>query len=214
MIQDNRSSKGFTLLEILVALLIFSILSMILASALRNVINADLGTAKSAYRLRELQMALLMLERDITQTVDRPILNTTGDKDPAFIGTPRYFTLTHTGFANPTSEWRHSSLERTQYAWSDGVLWRKTWVQLDQPPQSSPAIRPLLEGAMDATFQYLDREGHFQNNWPPSEGQENPLPRAIKISITIPNWGKLSQLYVIYAQPNPNEVEPSQPFDR
>lgn len=191
--------NGFTLLEILIALFIFTILSMILVNALHNVINISATTEKNAERLRNLQFALLTMSRDIEQTVNRPVLNTAGTEEEAFIGTPRYFTFTHMGFANPTGELARSSLQRTQYAWNQGVLWRKTWTELDQAPQSLPHARELLE-ITDANFKYLDHKGRFQNNWPPSEGREDPLPLAVSIHLVIPNWGRLSQLYVISAQ--------------
>jgi general secretion pathway protein J len=205
---NKKSVSGFTLLEILIALFIFTILSIVLVGALHTVINADSGTEKNAYRLRDLQMVFLTMGRNIEQTVNRPILNAAGEQDEAFVGSPRNFTFTHTGFSNPTGKLVHSSLERTQYGWSEGVLWRKTWAELDQAPQALPHSRALLSGVLDANFQYLDKDGHFQNNWPPTGGREDPLPRAVKIYLSIKQWGKISQLYVIYAQPTAGPVQP------
>lgn len=207
----NKNHAGFTLLEILIALFIFTVLSMILVGALHSVMNADAGTAKNAQRLRNLQLALVIMSREIEQTVNRPILNTSGSQEPAFIGTPRIFKFTHTGFANPTGELMRSSLQRTEYLWSEGILWRKTWPVLDQAHQSLPMTRPLLGEVTDASFQYLDDNGRFQKNWPPPEGQENPLPRAVRVNLTISNWGKMSQLYVVSAEATDVPQEPPKP---
>lgn len=204
-----RNSKGFTLLEILIALFIFTILSMILVGALHTVINADSVTAKNAERLRQLQMALLIMSRDIEQTVNRPVLIASGEEEAAFIGSPRSFNFTHTGLAVPTiARVKRSALQRTQYSYHSGSLWRKTWLALDQAPQSQPRVRNLYTGITEASFQYLDKDGLFQNNWPPEEGQENALPRAVLIHLTMTQWGKMDQLYVISAS---NEFKQNPP---
>ena len=197
---DKQS--GFTLLEILIALFIFSILSLILAAALRNVIDVTAGTARSADRLRTTQIALLMMSRDIEQAVNRPVLDAAGKEEAAFIGKPTSFTLTRAGFANPTGLALQSSLQRTGYYWNEEALWRNTWAVLDRSPASSAHARHLLANVTAAQFQYLDKDGHFHNEWPVEGQNKQPLPRAIRIHLTISQWGKLSQLYVISAQPS------------
>src|SRR5947209_8116839 len=89
----RKNQQGFTLLELLIALFIFTIISMMLASALHTVIKAQSGSDKNALLLRELQVALLMMSRDVEQTVNRPVLDTTGKEERAFIGTPTSFTF-------------------------------------------------------------------------------------------------------------------------
>src|SRR3990167_9644363 len=89
------SASGFTLLEILIALFIFTLVSMMLMSALHHIINIQSGTEQNAERLRNLQLTLLKVSRDVEQIVNRPILNTAGKEEYAFIGTVREFEFTH-----------------------------------------------------------------------------------------------------------------------
>ena len=123
---DIKSIRGFTLLEILIALFIFSIISLMLVVALRTVINAQSGTEGKAEHLRTLQMALLIMSRDIEQAVDRPIVNANGKEEAAFIGKPTSFQFTHGGFANPYGSLAHSTLQRTGYSWDKNILSRLT----------------------------------------------------------------------------------------
>lgn len=198
----NNQQTGFTLLEILIALFIFTILSLILSAALRNVIDVSAGTARSAERLRTTQIAMLMMSRDIEQAVNRPVLDANGKEESAFIGKPISFTLTRTGFANPTGVALQSSLQRIGYYWSEESLWRNTWPVLDRAPASRAHARRLLTDVTAVSFQYLDKDGHFHNEWPAEGQSKEPLPRAIRINLTISQWGKLSQLYVIPVQPS------------
>lgn len=197
----KNKAQGFTLLEILIALFIFTILSTLLIGALHSVIGALSGTEKHAERLRNLQLVLLVLSRDIEQTVDRPVMSASGQLDKAFIGTRHDFIFTHLGNADPTGTMARSALQRTQYVFNEGKIWRKTWPVLDQAPQTKANLRPLLADLISVHFQYLDNENHFHHQWPP-EGSKLTLPQAVKITLRLTDWGSLSQLYVIPAKSN------------
>jgi general secretion pathway protein J len=211
-LDSGRMKKnGFTLLEILIALFIFTILSTMLVGALHSVINAQSGSEINAERLRQLQISLLVMSRDVEQTVNRPVVTAAGKEEAAFIGTPREFIFTHTGFANPTGTVTRSTLQRTRYGGDDNSLWRMSWSALDQAPQSQPHSRRLLTGVASVSFQYLDRDGRFHDNWPVEGEASQPLPRAVRVYLTISQWGKLSQLYVISAQARKtNQAPPAQ----
>lgn len=202
MLKIKRESVGFTLLEILIALFIFSIVSLILAGALRRVIDAETRTALHAERLSKLQMALLLLSRDVEQTVNRPVMLASGRSDKEFIGLPTAFTFTHAGLADTAGTVTRSGLQRTRYEWHDGALWRMTWHVLDQAPSSQPYARRLLDDVTSARFEYLDKDGHFHGRWPVEGRSSEILPRAVRIYLTIADWGTISQLYVIAAQAN------------
>lgn len=192
--------QGFTLLEVLIALFVFTILSTILVGALHSVMNAVSGTEAKAEKLRNLQIALIMLSRDVEQTINRPILDSNGGEELAFRGSPRSFTFTHTGYANPVGSVSKSSLQRTQYFWDEDKLLRATWDVLDQAPKSQARTRAILEQVTNANFQYLDEAGRFNNNWPPDGEGNEAIPRAVKINLTLSHWGKISQIYAISAQ--------------
>ena len=201
--------SGFTLLEILIALFIFTILSLILGTALRNVINVQFATEKKAERLSDLQMALLMMSRDIEQTVNRSVMSATAQEEPALQGDMQGFNFTHTGFANPLGTLNRSVLSRTAYHWSGDILTRTTWAVLDLAPDTQSHSRALLSHVLNARFDYLDQEGHFHSQWPLEEGQsQQALPKAIKLELTLAQWGKISQIYVISAQ---NSKQPPPP---
>lgn len=189
----NRWQRGFTLIEILVALFIFTLLSMLMLGGLRTVINAQSGSERNSAQLRKMQMVLLMLSRDIEQIVNRPILDATGQEEAAFIGTIHSMQFTHAGFANATG----SSLQRTGYKFNHEALQRLTWPVLDQAPESMPHTRTLLTDVTFAEFQYLDSMGSYHNTWPADDLTKEVLPRGVKISMKMAYWGELNQLYLI-----------------
>jgi general secretion pathway protein J len=201
MRNNNRFlSKGFTLLEILIALFIFSIVSMIMVSALHTVFNSQSITAKHAAALTKLQIAFLLMSRDLEQTINRPVTNAKGLVENAFIGTPNTVTFTHAGFTNPLSSMVSSTLQRTQYSFNNAQLIRSIWPVLDQTQKTLPDHRILLHNITALRFEYLDNQGKFQNNWPQPNQKQAIFPRAVRVIITLKNKGTLSQLYLIPAQ--------------
>ena len=70
---------GFTLLELLVAVAVFAILSAMAYGGLSNVIDNSRQTEASMERLQQVQLAMLKLSRDFTQLVQRKIRDEYGN---------------------------------------------------------------------------------------------------------------------------------------
>ncbi len=193
-------NKGFTLIEILIALFVFTILSLILAGGLRSVINTHAGTEKKAERLHDLQISLLMISRDLEQAVDRPVVNASGKEDAAFIGDKQHFTLTRIGAARTPNSSRTSYLQRVDISWNEDSLWRRTADAIDQTEKSKWLERRLLNEVQRVDFYYLDKDGKFHQGWPLENATDQALPRAVRVDLTLSKWGSISQLYVIPVQ--------------
>lgn len=203
----KNKNEGFTLLEILIALFIFTILSILMAQGLRTVINANASVQHNAERLRQMQMALLILSRDIEQAIDRPVINASGKEEMAFLGEPKQFIFTHVGVANSDGLHHQSSLQRTKYYVDQHTLWRATYRALDAAPDTAPHIRQLLPNIDEASFQYLDDAGKFYDQWPVEGGSAQSLPRAVRLHLSISQWGQINQLYVIHANPSKTPLQ-------
>ncbi|NJN45980.1 MAG: type II secretion system minor pseudopilin GspJ [Candidatus Competibacteraceae bacterium] len=80
-----RRQAGFTLLELLVALAVFAILSVMAYGGLRSVLFAEAAIEAEAQRLAQVQMAFHLLEQDITQIVSRSIRDEFGQQQAALL---------------------------------------------------------------------------------------------------------------------------------
>ena len=196
-----NTQHGFTLLEILIALFIFAILAALMANALQTMMRAMSGVERQAGQLRQLQFALLVLSRDIEQAVNRPIRNAGGQEELAFIGTHDTVTFTHMGTAHDADGVAKSAMQRVQYMFANGELSRLIWPVLDRAPATLSQRRLLLEKLDEVRFEYLGEDNKFYSSWPLTSKPSVPLPLAIRVFVSIPSWGKMSQLYVIPTQP-------------
>jgi general secretion pathway protein J len=194
-----HNKVGFTLLEILIALFIFTIVSVIMMTTLHMVLTSQSATEKKSMRLTQLQTALILISSDLEQTVDRPIM-TSKDTMESFIGTQNSVSFTHTGLANPMGELQRATLQRTEYILNKTELIRVTWPVLDQTSKTQSDQRTLLTNVQDLFFEYLDDQGRFKNNWPISDNNESLLPKAVRMTLKMSDWGTLTQLYILPAQ--------------
>lgn len=192
-----RPQHGFTLLEILVALFIFLIVALMASQGLHTVLTTKEITEKNASRLAQLQIAMLLLERDITQAIDRPILDAVGQKQPALKGDKNYLELTHAGFANPFGIQQRSTLQRVRYQFDNGKLMRITWDVLDRIPATQPVSRTLIDNIRSLQWRFIDDGQNYYDSWPASEQAKTQLPKGIEIRISLKNQGNLLRLFFI-----------------
>lgn len=190
---------GFTLLEILIAMFIFTITSIILTGTLHKILNNQARIEQRAQAFSKLQFSLLLLSRDISQAVRRPILDKDNSEQPAFWGTSSEMTFTHAGLSNPSYQLTRSTLERTRYLLKDNMLIRESWATLDQPPDTEPTQRILLKNVSQLQITYFDPQNHASDQWPAKNTAPTAPPHAVRIVVTT-SLGNIEQTYLIPEQ--------------
>ena len=124
--------RGFTLLELLVAVAIFALLGVGSYRLLASTISTRDAAKTHDNALMQLQRALTVINRDLAQTVSRPIRDEYGDSVAAVVLKMNSLELTRIGVPNPLKQVR-SDLQRVNYSLNTkGELVRSTWQQLDR----------------------------------------------------------------------------------
>lgn len=189
-------AKGFTLAEVLVALFVFALVSVMLSTGLHSMLTGEAVTRRHTLSLSNLQMAYLHLDRDIRQAVDRPVREMDGSL-AGLTGTAHSLTLVHGGMANPGGMLMRPTLQRVRYTFPrNQQLMREVWALPDQTARPGPG-RILLPRISHPAFAYLDQAGTLHNRWPPEMKKTLPLPRAIRLTLDTPETGPLTQWYSI-----------------
>ncbi len=108
----NSTTRGFTLLELLVALAVFAIMATAAYSGLRSVLFTRAAVEEQNRRLADVQLAVFRLAQDIEQATPRGIRDEYGDPEPALRGgdlLDDVLILTRTGWDNPLGQSRATS---------------------------------------------------------------------------------------------------------
>lgn len=194
---------GFTLIEIIVVVLVFSIMSVMAYGGLRTVLDTRRGIETSMQRTAELQRAFLRLRNDFQNLRDRPARDSFGDPQaPLTMDREGELTLIRGGWRTPLHSAR-SSLERVRYELKDGALRRATWKAVDLPQQVEPADLSLLKGVEEVRWRFLGSDREWREEWPadaqssfdPGASTAAPPPLAVELTLVTKDWGEMRFLF-------------------
>ncbi|OGT54721.1 MAG: type II secretion system protein GspJ [Gammaproteobacteria bacterium RIFCSPHIGHO2_12_FULL_41_15] len=198
MKKTNQPQSGFTLIEILIALAIFAIIGIICATAIRHMVDMHDRISKVNQRLAEVQIALVLMQRDMQEMIDRPVLDANAHSIASILLGGNSLTFTNSSNIDLTELSSHSNLQRISYQLAGSQLVRQVWPVLDQPDTPSPPIQqPLLTGITQLNFQLVDNKGRPQSVWPPPDTpatEGTPMPRAVIMTLTLTDWGSIQKV--------------------
>ncbi len=205
-IVPSAKQRGFTLLELLIASIIFAIMAIMAYGGLANVLDNSKSSQDALKRLQQIQQSVSVLNRDFSQIIQRGIRDEYGNKQSYLIAGNNIDNLiefTRGGRVNPANLLR-SSLLRVAYRFDDEKLVRLQWPQLDRAQGIEPKQTTLIDNIENITMRFLDENGEWQEQWPPlntGSGSTPDLasikPTAIEIVLQLKDWGDIRRLYAM-----------------
>lgn len=188
--------SGFTLVEAMVALALFALVTTAGAAVLSMSIDNRLAVRAASERTAALHRTRSLLKADLGQVVTRrtrdrngepqalPLTGSTAPGEPVLV-------LTRAGWTNPGDAAR-SSLQRVEYRLEAGRLERRVSPFLDGSRPGAPQL--LLTGVSDLSVDFLQ------------DGQAGPVPLprltgeppdAVRLTFTLESHGRMTQLFLI-----------------
>jgi general secretion pathway protein J len=208
-----KRQRGFTLLELLIAVAIFALVGAMAYSGLQQVLDQNAHTRVQSQRLSDLQKAYAIIQRDLEQLTERKIRNEFGDTIDALVGGSGFngVEFSRAGHANPAGFLR-SDIQRVAYVPDQETLLRRTWRVLDRAQDSLPDEQVLVEGMQRFSVRFLDQANEWQDQWPPQAAQLGAgivvgMPRAVEVQLELDDVGILNWLFGLpenYVVPLPN----------
>jgi general secretion pathway protein J len=189
--QSTARQNGITLLELLVVIAVFSIMSVAAYSGLQSSLKAEENFDASMKELEAVQMSLTIFQRDIMQLSPRTIRDAFGDKEAAIVlfnGQELSFTR-----GGNFSSLRLDRSELTRVAWSlrDEQLIRSYWHRLDSTQGDRPLNASLLSNVTNLQIRVLDQNNIWHLDWPIAESGKI---RALEITLELADWGEIRRL--------------------
>jgi len=204
MIGRNGRARAFTLIEVLVSLAIFAILSALCYGALSRTMDSAELLNNRMDRLQAIQRTMRLLSEDLQQLSPRPIRDELGDGVGPALDTNFQsgfaLELTHGGWSNPVVLPR-GTLQRAAYRMEEDELIRYHWLVLDRTLANEPVSVTLLDGVESLLFRFLQANGQWTEQWPPLERPgvlgARERPRAAEIILTLSSEGEIRRLLEI-----------------
>jgi general secretion pathway protein J len=181
---------GFTLVEMLIALTIFGMLTAAGVALLTLTVRTQATSERLLDEVGELRRLGALLTADLGQAAPRLSRDRDGRPRPAFIGAAGDGELLLALVRGGNDE---EPLQRVEYRLRDGRLERLAYARPDGDPPAATQI--LLGGLRQVRLRYRDRQGDWQPVWNVSDPTR--LPRAVELLSDSDVHGSVRQLFLV-----------------
>ena len=198
----DEGARGFTLIEVLIAITIFAIMAAVAYRGLSAILDAKQRLDVENTKWRNIAILFTRLERDLGVAAPRPVRDATRTVADAMMGEAvivgDYGTqLAFTRMGSPDETGVLGAPQRVGYRLKDGNVEVLLWPALDQAPRTLPEPNIIATDIAEMTFRYLDRGQQWQQRWPPPGNYPTGsplLPAAVEVTVTLKTGEKLVRL--------------------
>ncbi|MBX9866261.1 MAG: type II secretion system minor pseudopilin GspJ [Burkholderiales bacterium] len=183
----HKKQQGFTLIEIMISVIIYAIISVISYRIITSLIN----TKEIAGGAQEKWGNLSLVNSNMGASWNRAIPLVARDGNgailPALQGKPNLSSnydsqleLTQSGYIGD-DVFGTTAPKRIGYRFNQGSLYLVTWPVLNRVLTTVPQIDLLIDKVQSFSVLYLYPDKQWHDSWPPEGGDPTVLPSAIKL---------------------------------
>ena len=202
--------RGFTLVEILIAIAIFAFIGVASTAVLTTVIDSDELSSARFEKFQRLQRAVTTIERDMQQAVPRAV-RTDGQTNTIVMRGGESDERDNDGLAFVRSGWQNpqmmlprSTLQAVAYRVRDGKLERLYTNYVDNVVGTEPKVRVLLEDISEFKIEFIADIDEEENslsdndelNWRESFVGAT-LPKAIAFEFVSDDFGRIRREFTL-----------------
>jgi general secretion pathway protein J len=189
-------SRGFTLIEALLALAIFAVIAVLAYRATSALTDGEARLSSEAQHWRVLEALFTRFEADIRQAVPRSVRTGAG-REAAWLGSVagNQSALVFTRAGSEFSLEPAPAGQRVGYRLRDGNIELAYWRELDHAESAQPVVYPLVADVAAFQLEYLTRDGAWRDRWPLLG--EADIPRAVRLTLTLADGARIDRWFTL-----------------
>lgn len=181
MTASKRGPGGFTLIELMSALLILSLLALMSFRGLAAVLDARDQVQQETEKWRSVEAFFSRFQRDLQLSAPRPLRAAPGQLE----------------FSRFASVEGLDAPRRVAYRLNENrEIELLLWPGLDTAADAQPARYAMLPAVARFELQYLDSGLAWVDAWPRSE-RDPPLPRAVRLRIVLASGEEIVRVFAL-----------------
>ncbi|MCG9732113.1 type II secretion system minor pseudopilin GspJ [Shewanella sp. Isolate13] len=197
--KQTKALRGFTLLEMLIAIAIFAMLGLAANTVLSTVMKNDTATRDFAAKLKAMQQGFGVIERDLNQMVARTPRLLEGGRGTTVFQTGSnmldseseslvFFRL---GWLNPDGLLPRGSLQSVAYVVMEGQLQRWYYPYPEPEIGAEPIKTVIMDKVISVEYAFFT-----DDKWE-RKTDATKLPKAIAIEIEFEDIGKVQRKFLV-----------------
>jgi len=206
--QRHKSQRGMTLIEILVALTIFSVISAAMVGLLALTGNGRTQIERISTQISTLERSRSIIRTDMMQVLNRPYRQPFETRStPPFVGGSGGVSVlaakdgetilcafVRNGWANPSADQPRASIQRVEYLVREEKIIRRIRPFVDAVAETPEREQVLFTNADRVEIRFRGA-GRWVQDWGASGTQG--LPRAIRIEFDDQEYGPITQDFLV-----------------
>ena len=187
MILHTLKQQAYTLIEVLIALMIFAILASMSTQVLHHFLTQYQHIHQNYTFWHKVDKLIQDMQYQTYFSLRRPVRANEGHMFPAFIGQHDYMEWSYSG--------PHETLHRIAYVCRHGQLKQRTWSALDPLHREDYVEKILFDKLKNCGFRYLNSEHKIDGFW---NSDVDITPHGIQLNLT---WNEKQKLQFWFALP-------------
>lgn len=185
----KNKSNGFTLIEIMVSVVIFSIIATISYRVITSLVKTKEIVDETQQKWGDISLMNSNLEMSIHRLIPLTVRDNNGGILPALYGKERLSGVYDAQLEMTLSGYIGDNVlgvkppKRVGYRFYKDTIYLVTWPVLNRALNSVPEIDVLVGNVENFEVLYLYDNGQWNKQWPPEGGNLDELPVALQIRL-------------------------------
>ncbi|WP_158649359.1 type II secretion system minor pseudopilin GspJ [Aquella oligotrophica] len=188
----NTSRRlGFTLIELMVAIVIFAIISTVSYRMITSLVRTKEIAGEAQEKWGNLSLAISNFGMSWNRVIPLVVRDQNGGLLPAVYGKAKLngmydsqLEMTLSGFSGDRI-YGTVPPKRIGYRYYGKTLYLVTWPVLNRVVTTQPDIDVLIDNVTKFEITFLYPDNQWRNTWPPQGGDITSLPRAVKVVMVL-----------------------------
>ena len=189
--------RGFTLVEVLVALAILAIVAALAYRGTAALVDGEARLSAEAARWRTLDAVFTRLEADLRQAQPRPV-RVGSAREPAWLAATEANGSSAIVFSRAGPEFDAdpgAAGQRVGYRVREGALEVVYWPGLDRAPETGATAWPLFAGVARFSVEHASPDGSWRDAWP--RAGDGDLPRAVRVLLLLDTGESIERWFAL-----------------
>ena len=188
---SSKPTAGFTLVELLVAMIIFAFISVVSYRIISTLVITNEVAGAAQEKWGNLSLAMSSMRNNWTRVIPLVVRDENGNILSAISGKEKLTGMFDSQLEMSVSGYIGDEVfgsappKRVGFRFSGGSLYLVTWPVLNRVLTTKPEVNLLLENVKNFNVNFLYPDGKWQVLWPPIGADPTQLPGGMRINFSL-----------------------------